>query len=310
MCKRALLLLAHGTPEVPDEVPEYLRYVTGGRPLPPHVVEEITDRYRQVGGSPLTGITRALAERVQKELGEETKVYFAMRNWHPFIGDVMGQMRADGVTEVAVICLAPQNSRTSVGLYKRAVEAESAGMRIDFTPEWHSHPLLIQAFAENLRKAWHKLSQETGQKIPVLFTAHSVPERTLQATEQAPADNYADQARETAQLVAEKLPELEEWEFAFQSQGQSGGAWIGPRVEEKLQTMADAGCTILMLDPIGFLADHVEILFDIDIDFRQKAKDLGMRLERPESLNDSELLARALCELAQTAFARLENTKP
>lgn len=306
MSKKALLLLAHGTPDNAAEVPEYLRYVTGGRPLPPHVVEEITDRYRQVGHSPLTEITAKLAQSVEKELAGEAKVYFAMRNWHPFIADVMGQMQTDGVEEAAVLCLAPQNSRTSVGLYRKAVETSAATMRLDFTPEWHSHPLLIESFTENLRSKLGELSATGNKAVPVLFTAHSVPERTLLATADQPADNYAEQARETAALIADALPELEVWDFAFQSQGQSGGAWIGPQVEKKLEAFAAAGTKLLVLDPIGFLADHVEILYDIDIDFRAKAARLGMQLERPASLNTSAKLVDTLCSLAREAFKRLQ----
>ena len=173
MGKQAVLLLAHGTPETVEQIPEYLRNVTGGRPLPPALVEEIQRRYALIGHSPLTEITLEQARLVEAELtasGECTRVYAGMRNWQPYIADVVRQIRADGVEEAAVICLAPQNSRTSVGLYRCAVE--SSGLRIDFTAGWAEHPLLIAAFAERLRAAWTKLSAETGAPVPVLFTAY------------------------------------------------------------------------------------------------------------------------------------------
>ena len=424
MAKEAVLLLAHGTPETVEQVPEYLRNVVSGRPVPPHVVEEIQHRYALIGKSPLTEITLEQARLVEEELngvggagvasgpsdkdknvaraGQLTptlsaepphgrgpvrgdpglsgqdgarepvshpsrknndaawmghaagagqpreglptlspeerrqdgarriRVYVGMRNWKPYIPDVVKQMRADGVEEAAVVCMAPQNSRTSVGLYRRAVEAEAQGLRIDFTEGWARHPLLIEAFAERLRPAWTKLSAETGRPVPVLFTAHSVPRRTVEAPKDSDshpsdknknvarvghpdarlwpgqgADPYAEEARHTAELVAARAPEIPGWRFAFQSQGASGGEWIGPSVEETLEEMAREGVKALVLQPIGFLCDHVEILFDVDRLFRAYAAKVGIRLERPESLNASRTLARAVADLAQRGLARL-----
>jgi len=329
MPKQAVLLLAHGTPETVEQIPEYLRNVTSGRPLPESVVEEIQHRYSLIGHSPLTEITFEQAKMVEAELaiGEppasSTKipVYVGMRNWRPYIPDVVRQMRADGIEEAAVLCLAPQNSRTSVGLYRRAVEAEAAGLRIDFTAGWARHPLLAEAFAERLRPAIDKLSAETGAPVPVLFTAHSVPCRTIQAptsSEAQPrlwpgesADSYAQDAKQTAALVAALVPQISQWWFAFQSQGASGGppgsltSWIGPTVEQTLDALAASGVKALILQPIGFLCDHVEILYDVDILFRGYAAQRGIRLERPESLNASTTLARAVADLASQALLRL-----
>jgi len=346
MPKQAVLLLAHGTPETVEQIPEYLRNVVSGRPVPQAVVEEIQHRYSMIGKSPLTEITMAQARLVEKELngpGEASSashpsdknkdvarvrhpripVYVGMRNWRPYIPEVVQQMRADGVEEAAVICMAPQNSRTSVGLYRRAAEAEAGGLRIDFTAGWAEHPLLADAFAERLRPAWAKLSAEVGEPMPVLFTAHSVPTRTVEApatsAESAgpklwpgPAtagDPYAEDARRTAELVAARVPEIPRWWFAFQSQGASGGPWIGPSVEETLDRLAGEGVKALILQPIGFLCDHVEILYDVDIHFREYAGRLQIRLERPESLNASETLARAVTDLARGGLRRLRDAK-
>jgi protoporphyrin/coproporphyrin ferrochelatase len=318
MGKKAVLLLAHGTPETVEQIPEYLRNVVSGRPLPQAVIEEIQHRYSLIGKSPLTEITMEQARLVGLELaaaGETVPVYVGMRNWRPYIPDIVKQMRADGVEEAAVICMAPQNSRTSVGLYRRAVEAEAAGMRIDFTSGWADHPLLAEAFAERLRAALRVLAAEAGAPVPVLFTAHSVPCRTVQtpaASEGQPrhwpgegADPYAIDAKHTAELVAELVPEIPRWWFAFQSQGASGGPWIGPTVESTLDSIAAEGVKTVILQPIGFLCDHVEILFDVDHLFREYAAKLGIRLERPESLNDSVTLARAVADLAGQGLARL-----
>ena len=318
MGKKAVLLLAHGTPETVEQIPEYLRNVVSGRPLPQSVVEEIQHRYSLIGKSPLTEITMEQARLVGQELaasGVEVPVYVGMRNWRPYIPDVVKQMRADGIDDVAVICMAPQNSRTSVGLYRRAVEAEAAGMHIDFTSSWADHLLLAEAFAERLRPALDQLTKETGAPVPVLFTAHSVPCRTVQtpvASEGQPrlwpgeaADPYAKDAKHTAELVAARVPEIPRWWFAFQSQGASGGPWIGPTVESTLDSIAAEGVKTLILQPIGFLCDHVEILFDVDHMFREYATKVGLRLERSQSLNDSITLAKAVADLAQQGLARL-----
>lgn len=337
MGKRAVLLLAHGTPNTVEEIPEYLRNVVSGRPMPQAVIEEIQHRYSLIGEprghSPLTELTLEQGALLQAELaksGEAVRVYVGMRNWRPYIADVVKQMRGDGVEAASVICLAPQNSRTSVGLYRRAVMAEAGGMRMDFLEGWAGEPLLAEAFAERLRVAHRRLSEEVGAAVPVIFTAHSVPLRTIQAmpaepeaangqTEGRPIhwpasnpaaaagpDPYADEAQLTARLVAERVPEISNWRFAFQSQGASGGEWIGPGVEATLDGLAAEGVKAVVLQPIGFLCDHVEILYDIDIAFREYAAKLGMRLERPESLNGSPLLTCALAKLAREGFTRLD----
>jgi ferrochelatase len=321
------LLLAHGTPETVEQIPEYLRNVVSGRPLPQSVVKEIQHRYSLIGKSPLTDITMEQARLVEEELaadGEETRVYVGMRNWKPYIPDVVRQMRADGVEEAAVICMAPQNSRTSVGLYRRAVEAEAGtALRIDFTEGWADHPLLAEGFADRLRPLLKQMNAEAGHPVPVLFTAHSVPLRTVQASSEAGSageaggqprlwpgtgvDPYAEDARRTAAEVAKRIENKPQWWFAFQSQGASGGQWIGPSVEETLDSIAGDGVKALILQPIGFLCDHVEILFDVDILFAEYGNKLGITLKRPESLNTSPFLVRAVADLARKGLDRLHS---
>src|SRR5689334_20095461 len=220
--KRAVLLLAHGTPDTVEEIPCFLHAVTGGRGVPDSVVAEIQHRYSLIGRSPLRDLTMRQAELTQSELG--VPVYVGMRNWTPYIPDVVKQMADDGVTHAVAICLAPQNSRTSTGLYKNVLYGESGQtpFACDFVASWHDHPLLIEAFAEKLWSGWTQASASAGEELPVIFTAHSVPTRTV-----AEGDPYEAQARETAKLVAEKV-RVVEWQFAFQSQGMSGGPWLGP----------------------------------------------------------------------------------
>jgi ferrochelatase len=402
--KRAILLLAHGTPDELSDIPKYLSNVVSGRPMPQSVIDEITHRYSLIGKSPLTALTleqgRLLSEAIH------LPVYVGMRNWKPYIVETVRQMKADGVTEAVAICLAPQNSRTSVGLYRRAVFAEAGdAIRIDFINSWADNPKLAEAFAARLAPVLTRLTEETGATgapAAVLFTAHSVPCRTIQtpaagaqalaigaptpgrppaaapsqaAAAPAPAsiqgdakdlrststqlttpgastspaagtaaptappipehdpsqwvrssaeepstpgrpalgpDPYPVDAKRTAALVASLIPGLtaDRWYFAFQSQGMAGGPWIGPTVEDTLTALHAQGVRAVVLDTIGFLCDHVEILYDIDIAFREYAENLGMRLERPASLNDSPLLTEALAGLAYEGLARLANAQP
>lgn len=294
----AVLLIAHGSPERVEDIPEFLQNISRGRPMPEAVVREVQHRYALIGSSPLTRITRQQAESVSRELG--IPAYVGMRNWHPFIADALRQMASDNVRRGVAICLAPHNSRTSIGLYKQALFSAGVPFPIDFVEEWHDHPLLIAAFAERLRAGWEKARLAEGRPVHVLFTAHSVPQRTV--TE---GDDYDRQTRETAKLVAAQAAEIGEWSFAFQSQGMSGGDWLGPTVEDTLTSLRDAGHTAVFVQPIGFVCDHVEILFDVDILFREYAEKLGMKLFRAESLNDSATLAKAVADIVQTRLVSM-----
>lgn len=324
--RTAVLLLAHGTPETLEEIPAYLHNVTSGRPLPQAAIDEIRHRYSLIGHSPLTELTLEQARMLEREAG--LPVYVGMRNWRPYIADVVRGMKADGITHAVAICLAPQNSRTSVGLYRRAVLAEAgASITVDFTESWPDHPLLIEAFAQRLAPAWQSLCAETGAAVPVLFTAHSVPCRTVQSAApngtsagperghgslpSAGPDPYAIEAKRTASAVAGRMEAFglqpQDWFFAFQSQGVSGGPWIGPSVEDTLTALRQDGCTAVMIQPIGFLCDHVEILYDIDIGFRDFGARMGLRVCRPPSLNDAPLLTAALADLARAGLERLNS---
>jgi ferrochelatase len=302
--KTAVLLLAHGSPENPNQVPEFLSYVTGGRPLPPAVVEEIRHRYALIGFSPLACWTLLQADRLSQSL--KMPVFVGMRNWKPFIADAVKAITAGHYARVIAICLAPQNSRTSVGLYRSAVSSDgNLSFALDFVEEWHDQPLLVKAFAEKLRSSWESASAENGAKLPVIFTAHSVPRRTI-----AEGDHYERQSKETAQLVAKEANlaadlASDDWTFAFQSQGMSGGPWIGPTVEETIRNLKVKGHRGVFLQPIGFLCDHVEVLYDIDIAFKKFAEKEGMRLWRAESLNGSKTLTAALAELVKSRVKAL-----
>lgn len=293
--KEGVLLLAHGAPERVEDVEEYLDHVRGGRPGSPKVVEEVRHRYAEIGGgSPLLSWTRRQAAGLASAMS--TPVFFGMRNWHPFIAEVMPQVRDSGVERLAAICLAPQYSELSVGLYIKRTEeaARAAGLaaEIVWAKTFHDEPRLIEAFAEKL--AWLAGRRPAPR---VLFTAHSLPEKAL-----ANGDPYDREARATAAAVANRL-ELVNWDFAYQSQGMTGDTWLGPTVESMLDRYADQGVREVVVDPIGFVCDHVEILYDIDILFRGYAAERGISLSRPETLNDSPLFIAALAEVANRCLA-------
>jgi protoporphyrin/coproporphyrin ferrochelatase len=296
--KHAVLLLAHGSPDSADEVPEFMKHITAGRTLPAAVIEEVRHRYALIGKSPLTEISMAQAEALRRAVN--LPVYLGMRNWRPFIADVARQLASDRIEHVIALCLAPQNSSTSTGLYQRALLAEikaaevKPDVTLDFIPSWHDHPLLARAFAEKLEIVWRQASNELGSSAPVIFTAHSVPMSSIQA-----GDPYEHQAKETAAMVAGSVAGLSQdlRRFAFQSQGMSGGPWLGPTVESVVLELKRHGHAGVVIAPIGFVCDHVEILYDIDIAFRQFAQEQGMKLWRPESLNASPTFIAAMANL-------------
>ncbi|MBI4458425.1 MAG: ferrochelatase [Acidobacteria bacterium] len=300
-----VLLLAHGAPDSLEDLEPFLLNIRGGRPVSPQLFQEIKERYRLIGGrSPLLDISRRQARALEQELnstGNHARVYLGMRNWHPFIQETMEEIARDGVSRLLAVCLAPQNSRLSVGLYfqkvREAEEKLGLAMPISFAESWHNEPLLIQAFAEKLEAAMAEFSQENGGELEVLFTAHSLPRRILEE-----GDPYDEEVRETARSVAE-LCRLSKWRFAYQSQGATAEPWLGPTVESTLTELAQSGCKHLLLVPIGFVSDHVEILYDIDIAFRQFAAQRGIQLRRTESLNDSPTLIRALASVVQRQLA-------
>jgi ferrochelatase len=291
----AVLLLAHGAPDCLEDIPEFLLNVRGGRKLPEAAVREIVHRYSLIGGgSPLLRITNRQAEVLTNRLG--LRVDVGMRNWKPFIADAVRRLGEDGVKHLVAICLAPQNSRTSIGLYRRhlmeAVAATDPHLHLEFVESWHDNNQLIAAFTEKVTVALDRIEKETGDSVPVIFTAHSVPQRTIEE-----GDPYQAQVTETALLIAQRAA-LNNWRVAFQSQGMAAEPWIGPTVESQIDLLAAAGHRHVLLVPISFVSDHVEILFDVDIAFREYGKAKGVTVWRSESLNDSPLFIQALAGIA------------
>ena len=287
--RSGVLLLAHGAPERVEDVEQYLGFVRGGRPSDPRITAEVRHRLAAIGGSsPLLAWTRLQADALQKLLG--IPVFFGMRNWYPFIAETMEKVRDAALDRMAAVCLAPQFSELSVGLYiKRTEEAsEKAGVtaEIVWARSFHDEPLLIEAFAG-------RLAPLVGPGRRVLFTAHSLPEKAL-----ASGDPYDRETRATAAAVAARVG-LADWDFAYQSQGMTSDKWLGPTVESCLDRYAAEGIREVVVHPIGFVCDHIEVLFDIDILFRDYARERGIALYRPESLNGSPTFTAALAEVAR-----------
>jgi ferrochelatase len=288
-----VLLLAHGAPDRLEDIPAFLLNVREGRKLPEAAVNEIIRRYSLIGGSPLMRLTTLQAQGLAKLLGRP--VYLGMRNWKPFISEAVRQINADGVEHVVALCLAPQNSRTSIGLYKKYLFEDIArlapNVQVDFIENYHDHSGLVEAFRERVAAALARAQTEAGGPVPVVFTAHSVPEKTIRG-----GDPYEQQVRETAALVA-KAGGLKEFSVAFQSPGMTGEPWIGPTVECFIDQLAAQGHRHVLLAPVGFVCDHVEILYDIDVAFREYGKTKGVTVHRSESLNDSPLFIHALAAI-------------
>jgi protoporphyrin/coproporphyrin ferrochelatase len=303
MTLTAVLLLAYGGPDSLEDVEPYLLDVRGGRPTSAELVEEIRERYAAIGGrSPLLEITRIQANALSKELSrrsgclQEFPVYVGMRHWTPRIQQAVEEMQADGIERAVALVMAPHYSRMSIAVYLQRLDEAlaAAGAAIEIFPvfDWHNHPGLIIAIAEKVRQAARRFA---GIQPYIVFTAHSLPSRILEH-----GDPYADQLQETARLLADAL-DLQEgrWRFSFQSAGRTGEPWLGPQIEDVVVELASEGAKELLIVPVGFVADHVEVLFDIDIEARGLAQSMGVRLERSDSLNDSPAFISALADLVE-----------
>jgi ferrochelatase len=284
-----VLLMAHGTPSSLEEMPEYLRLVRGGRAPSDELVHEMRENYAAIGGrSPLTEITEAQAAALRARLGEAIPVAVGMRNWHPFIKDALQQLAAAGVTRVIGIPMAPQFSTLSVQKYiDTATAALPPGIQFESVESFHMHPALLDAFADRIREA-----QPAPGEL-VIFTAHALPVRVIEG-----GDRYADQVAQTAAAVAARAG-ITTYDRAYQSAGRTPEPWIGP---ELAQLLDDRSATVrkFLVVPIGFVCDHTEILFDIDVQAAQVARELATTLRRTESLNTSPSFISVLEDLVRS----------
>lgn len=296
----AILLMAMGGPDSLENVEPFLLDVRGGRPTPPELVEEIRERYRATGGkSPAAGITKDLASKLEQRLnefsGEQYRVYVGLRHWHPFIKETYAELLGAGPDHIIGLCLAPQQSSLSTGAYRKKVEEARSALQstcpVSYVDSWHRHPGLIAAIADNIHQALLKFPADVRAAVPVLFTAHSLPERIL-----AMKDPYPDEVHGTVEAVTALLGDRATL-FAYQSQGRSGEKWLGPTVESVVDALALDGHRQVLIAPIGFLCDHVETLYDIDIELKQFAAGRNLQIERIAMLNDSPALVDTLASV-------------
>ncbi len=302
----AVLLMAMGGPDTLENVEPFLLDVRGGRPTPPELVEEIRERYRVTGGkSPVLDITRDVARRLEQRLngpgGERFRVYVGLRHWHPYIKAAYAELLDDRPERLVGLCMAPQYSSMSIGAYIKKVEEARQALGGDFpityVESWHRHPGLIGAIAEHIVQALERFPAEVRARVPIIFTAHSLPERILQTN-----DPYPAEVRGTMDAVCALLKPATA-RFAYQSQGRSGEKWLGPDVESTLEALHREGHRDVLLAPIGFISDHVEILYDVDVEFKQLAASKGMRLERIAMLNATSPLIATLAAVLEEHLA-------
>ena len=281
--KTAVLLMAYGSPTRPEDIPAYFEDIRGGRPVRPEAVAELVERYRRIGGSsPLNEITERQRAALERDLG--APVYVGMKHWTPWIAEAVEQALADGAERIVGLVLAPHYSGISIGGYRDRIESALTGRaELVMIESWHDHAPFIELVAARVR----------GTDAHVIFTAHSLPERIL-----GEGDPYKDQLLETSRLVAESAG-IESWSFAFQSASPTGEPWLGPDILEELDRLYAEGVRKVLVAPVGFVSDHLEILWDIDVEAREKAAELGLELDRIESLNDSAEFARALAVLVE-----------
>jgi ferrochelatase len=297
--KRGVLLMAYGAPNALEDVEPFYTDIRRGRKPPPALLEELLERYRAIGGkSPLLDITRRQAAAVERALGDGYRVFVGMRHWAPWIRDAVADMDRAGIRDAAAIVLAPHYSRMSIGRYMALVDEVAAGTALAFRKvlHWHTHPRYLDALEARVRETLTRFDPSLPGGPAVLFTAHSLPQSIP-----AQNDPYPAQLAETARLLAGRLA-LPKWQVAYQSAGRTPEPWLGPDILRALDALRDRGERGVLICVIGFVADHLEVLYDLDIAARGYAKERGLQLERIAMLNDDPVLADALADLARRAF--------
>jgi ferrochelatase len=293
----AVLVMAYGGPGNIDEVEPFLNDVRGGRPTKPQLVEEIRARYARIGGrSPILELTRAQASAVGRALGNGFAMYVGMRHWHPYITDTVGEIIGAGHRRLVGIAMAPHYSGMSVGAYeKKLLQAADERLETCLVRSWWNHPRFLDAVVTLIRQAMQRFTRPS--RIPVIFTAHSLPEHIV-----ASADPYPQELQASVEEVARRA-RLPDWRLAYQSAGATAEPWLGPDAADVITELAKAGHDAILLVPIGFVCDHVEILYDIDVEYQALAKRLGVQLERTASLNDDPGLVAGVADVVRAAAA-------
>lgn len=274
---KGVLLMGYGSPDTQDDVKAYFTSMRGNVPSDAEI-ESLKERYKKIGKSPLLEITLKQAKSLEKLLGKDYRVYVGMKHWKPYISESLKQMEKDGVTEAVAIAMTPYFSSMSVGSYINLVDGKSP-IKMKFVKSWCGNEFFLHA-------AWEKLNA-VNDGSPVIFTAHSLPEKILEIK-----DPYVDEIRETCAKLA-AMAGIRKWRLAFQSAPQiKRERWIGPELKDVADDILEEHGSAIIC-PIGFVSDHLEVLFDIDIDLKEYVRGKG-EIKRTESLNDSPLFIKAL----------------
>lgn len=298
---QAVILLAYGTPDRMEDVEAYFTHIRGGRQPSPESVENLRARYESIGGStPLTRITNLTASALETELrrrGSQMKVFTGMKHWHPYIADAVRTMHEQQINDVVALVLAPHYSRMSVGGYRKAFEEafRELPMTATFIEQWHTNPGFIDFIAQRIRSALAGFGADEKENVAIVFSAHSLPEKIRTWN-----DPYEAQLLESCRLVAQRLG-LEKWHFAWQSAGNTGEPWIGPDLCEFLPELQAKGEKNVLSVPIGFVSDHLEVLYDIDREAMQKALECGLTLRRTEMPNADPAFISVLADIVTEA---------
>ena len=300
----AVLLIAFGGPERPEDIRPFLANVTRGRAIPPARLEEVVHHYELIGGrSPLNELTARQAERLAATLdatGAPLPVYVGMRNWHPYIADTLARMAGDGIRRAVGLILSPHATEASRERYTELVDAGRTALgarapEIRWVATWHVHPLFVTAAADAVTAELVTLPATRRAEAHLVFTAHSVP------VAMAERSSYVAEVEASARAVAERL-RRPRWQLAWQSRsGSPHEPWLAPDVNDALRTLAAAGTRDVVVVPIGFVCDHVEVLYDLDVEARATATSLGLGLRRASTVNDHPLFIRMLAEVAREA---------
>lgn len=292
-----VLVMAYGGPNTLDEVEPYLLDVRGHRPTAPEIIHEVRERYREIGGrSPILKQTQAQANALETALntsGKDFKVFVGMRHWHPYIKDVLEEMHSQGIERAVGLVMAPHYSRMSIGAYYKKINEANPPIVFSRVEDWHVQPGYLNALADRVHAALQHFPEEIRAQVPVIFTAHSLPEKILGWN-----DPYPTQLRETVSALMERLG-LQPHEFAYQSAAISSEPWLGPDASQVIERFASEGKRDILLCPIGFVCEHVEILYDIDIVYQNLAKSLNVHLERIEMLNTAPEMIEGLTHLVR-----------
>jgi ferrochelatase len=296
-----VLVMAYGGPDNLDEVEPYLLDVRGYRPTAPAIVNEVRERYREIGGrSPILERTQAQAEALEAALNRERadfKVVPGMRHWRPFIKDSLADLAQSGITRAVGLAMAPHYSRLSIGAYYKKVEEAGSPIEIARIERWHLLPGYLDALAGRVRTALERFPAEARDSVPIIFTAHSLPQRIREWN-----DPYPDELLATVAALMERLGPHPHT-FAFQSAAISPDPWLGPDAGQVIARLAAEGQKNVLLAPVGFVCEHVEILYDVDVVFKRQAESLGVRLERPEMLNTAPAMIDGLAGLVRARAA-------